>query len=161
MVIKDSDIEIILQRVNVSYAEAEKALIKSKGDINRAIRYLEKKENSFFKKVITNINKLILNLVYYQLVLTRKGETLINLPIILIVFFFIVFEDLKYVEMIILLLIIILTDCKVSIHKKDKAENPIKEEVIKPKTKSKQNDDITTTLEVIEEDDYNEIFVEN
>ncbi len=52
MVIKDSDIEIILQRVNVSYAEAERALIKSKGDINRAIRYLEKKENNFAKKII-------------------------------------------------------------------------------------------------------------
>lgn len=161
MVIKDSDIEIILQRVNVSYAEAERALIKSKGDINRAIRYLEKKENNFAKKIFSKMNKLILNLVYYQLVITRKGETLLNLPIILITFFFIFFEDLKYVEMIFLLLIVILTDCKVSIHKKNKVENQIKEDVVSPSTKSEQNDDITTTLQVIEEDDYNEIFVEN
>lgn len=162
MVIKDSDIEIILQRVNVSYAEAERALIKSKGDINRAIRYLEKKENNFAKKLFSKMNKLILNLVYYQLVITRKGETLLNLPIILITFFFIFFEDLKYVEMIFLLLIVILTDCKVSIHKKkNKVENQIKEDVVSPSTKSEQNDDITTTLQVIEEDDYNEIFVEN
>ncbi len=107
------------------------------------------------------MNKLILNLVYYQLVITRKGETLLNLPIILITFFFIFFEDLKYVEMIFLLLIVILTDCKVSIHKKNKVENQIKEDVVSPSTKSEQNDDITTTLQVIEEDDYNEIFVEN
>ncbi len=161
MVIKDSDIEIILQRVNVSYAEAEKALIRSKGNINRAIRYLEKKENSLAKKIFSKVNKLLLNLVYYQLVVTRKGETLLNLPIILITFFFIIFDDLEYVKMIFLLLIVILTDCKISIHKKNKVKNPIREDVISPNTKSEQNDDITTTLEVVEEDDYNEIFVEN
>lgn len=161
MVIKDSDIELILQRVNVSYAEAEKALIKSKGDLNRAIRYLEKKESSFTRRLFSRINLLFLNLVEYQIIISRKDEKLINIPLVFMIIFFTFFARTDHIKMIMLFLLIILTDCKISIHKKKKVDKLIKNQADESSPKTDQANDITTTLEVIEEDDYNEIYVEN
>lgn len=163
MVIRDSDIELILQRINISYAEAEKALIKTKGDINKALRYLHKKQDSTVRKTFNKTRNRLVGIFKYKLIITRNNEILINLPIMLILIFLMVFNNfgLGFGEFLLLLLLIILTDCKVTIEKKGSHQSTESKSTVPPVNKTEIKDDIITTLDVIEEDDYNEILVEN
>ncbi|GMQ56363.1 hypothetical protein AN1V17_07560 [Vallitalea sediminicola] len=163
MVIKDNDIEYILRQLNISYADAEKALIKSKGDLNKALKYLNKKKNSVWRRASSKIKDILVDIFKYKLIITRRNETLINLPILLIIFllFFLRMRYiyLTFIDLLFLLLIIILTDCKVVIQKKNEYSQA--DNVIKPTNTPKKTDDIISTLEVTEDDDYNEVNIEN
>ncbi|WP_113674659.1 hypothetical protein [Vallitalea guaymasensis] len=163
MVIRDNDIEYILKKMNISYADAEKALIKSKGDLNKALKYLNKKKNSFCRRTANKIKDIILDIFKYKLIITRKNETLINLPVALVLFV-LFFLRMRYiyltlVDFLFVLLIIILTDCKVVIQKKNEYSQA--DNLIKPTNTPKETDDIISTLEVTEDDDYNEVNIEN
>ncbi|MCT4686830.1 hypothetical protein [Vallitalea sp.] len=163
MVIRDNDIEYILKKMNISYTDAEKALIKSKGDLNKALNYLNKRKNSFCRKTTRKIKDIILDIFKYKLIITRKNETLINLPVVLILFI-LFFLRMRYiyltlVDFLFVLLIIILTDCKVVIQKR--TEYSQADNFIKPTNTQKETDDIISTLEVTEDDDYNEVNIEN
>lgn len=163
MVIRDNDIEYILRQMNISYADAEKALIKSKGDLNKALKSLNKKKNSVCRRASSKIKDILVDIFKYKLIITRKNETLINLPILLIIFllFFLRMRYiyLTFIDLLFLLLIIILTDCKVVIQKKNEYSQT--DNVIKPTNTPKETDDIISTLEVTEDDDYNEVNIEN
>lgn len=163
MVIRDNDIEYILKKMNISYAEAEKALVKSKGDLNKALRYLHKKKDSPFRKTIGKINDMVIDIFKYKLIITRKNKTLINLSVVFILFvlFFLRmrFIYLTLADFLFVLLVIILTDCKVVIQKKN--IYPQDNSVIEPTIYPKETDDIISTLEVTVDDDYNEVNIEN
>lgn len=163
MVIRDNDIEYILKKMNISYADAEKALVKSKGDLNKAIRYLNKKKNSFFRKMFSRIKDIFVDMLKYKLIISRKNESLINLPIIIILIFLLILR-LRYIyltffDLLFVLLIIIVTDCKVVIQKKN--ENADDNDFVKSTNTPKESDDIISTLEVTEDEDYNEVNIEN
>ncbi|GKX31049.1 hypothetical protein SH1V18_35290 [Vallitalea longa] len=163
MVIRDNDIEYILKKMNISYADAEKALRKSKGDLNKAIRYLNKKKNSIFRRMFSKLKDIIVDMLKYKLIIIRKNETLMNLPIMVILIFLLFLRMryiyLSFIDLLFVLLIIIITDCKVIIQKNN--ANSHDSNVVKPTNTPKESDDIISTLEVTEDEDYNEVNIEN
>jgi hypothetical protein len=171
MIIKESDIEIILNKMNISYAEAEKALNKSNGNIDKAISYLDRKQTSIIRKIIDKINSILKKIMSYKLIITRKGELLINLPIFIIVIgtflLSVSLDDINITppEIIIILLIIILSDCKILIdynNKKYTTHNNKEDNIIHSyNSYNKKDDDIISTLEVTQDDDFNEVNIEN
>lgn len=163
MVIKENDIEIILKSINTSYAEAEKALIKCNGDVNKAIDYLQKKKHSKFRKIYTKLKTSFTDIFRYKLIITKNKEILINLPIALIIVFLLAFSNagFGYPEFLLLLLLIILTDCKATIEKSNMPQEPDEKHTVLSNNKADIQNDIISTLDVIEEDNYNEIIVEN
>ncbi|MCT4598628.1 MAG: hypothetical protein N4A50_12205 [Vallitalea sp.] len=163
MVIKENDIELILQSINTSYAEAEKALIKSNGDVNKAIAYLQKKKHSKFRKIYNKLKTAFGDIFRYKLIITRNKEILINLPIVLIIIFLLIFSNagFGYPEFLLVMLLIILTDCKATIEKNNSSHESSEKNTVFSNNKTDNMDDIISTLDVIEEDEYNEIVVEN
>ena len=163
MVIRDNDIEYILKKMNISYADAEKALIKSKGNLDKAIKYLNKKKNSFFRRMFSKIGDIFIDIFKYKLIITRKNETIINLSI-MVILIFLLFLRMRYIyfsfiDLLFILLLIIVTDCKVVIQKENSKSQS--NNVIKSTNSTKKSDDIISTLEVTEDDDYNEVNIEN
>lgn len=163
MSIQDKDIEYILKEMNISYADAEKALLKSKGDLNKAIRYLTDKKNSIFRRIFSKILDFFRNILNYRFMLTRKDKILINLPIIMIaiilLFFNVNYINLNSIDFIFMLSIIVISNCKIVIDKENNTSNVSTK--IKTIITPKESDDIISTLEVTEDNDYNEVNIEN
>ncbi|OPJ57000.1 DUF4342 domain-containing protein [Alkalithermobacter paradoxus] len=81
-------IDQILERTEVSYAEAKEALINSNGDVIEALIYLEKKNKKVFKGINEKGNELIDKLRealkrgnITRVILEREGDVILNLPV--------------------------------------------------------------------------------
>ena len=77
-------VETLRKKVNCDYQIAEKALRKSKGNIDDAILYLKKMENKKYKKVIGIIREIINKLFNFNLLIFKKDKKIFNFPVVLI-----------------------------------------------------------------------------
>lgn len=133
-------IDELRNRVNVSYEEAKQTLEKNDGDLIKSIIELEKKKGrkDEYKGSFTNFTNKLLALK--MSVKGKNGSTLMDVPLVLVLLTFI----MAFWAVIFLLLLAILTSCKIKIYKdKNSADinsltKNMKETVDKIKVKSEE-----------------------
>lgn len=133
-------IDELRNRVNVSYEEAKQTLEKNDGDLIKSIIELEKKKGrkDEYRGSFTNFTNRLLALK--MSVKSKNGSTLMDVPLVLVLLTFI----MAFWAVIFLLLLAILTSCKIKIYKdKNSADinsltKNMKETVDKIKVKSEE-----------------------
>lgn len=154
-------IDELRNRVNVSYEEAKHTLEKNEGDLIKSIIELEKKKGrkNEYKGNFTSFTDRLLSLK--MSVKNKDGETLINLPLLLVLIIF----AMAFWVVIFGLILAVLTSCKIRIYRDKNSLNVnnlkknMKETVEKIKVKSEEI--IKVEEEPIKEDsDENEIIIE-
>ena len=78
-------VETLRKKVNCDYQLAEKALRKSKGNIDDAILYLKKRENRKFHKVFVEIEDLFHKLLSYNLIIFKNNRSIIHIPVFFLI----------------------------------------------------------------------------
>ncbi len=155
-------IDELRNRVNVSYEEAKRTLEKNEGDLIKSIIELEKKKGrkNEYKGSFTSFTDRLLSLK--MSVKNKEGETLINLPLLLVLIVF----AMAFWVVLFCLMLAILTSCKIKIYR-DK--NPLnvnslkknmKETVDKIKVKSEEIIKVDEEEEVNNNSEENEIIIE-
>ena len=77
-------VDLIMQRANVSYAEAKAALEQCNGDVVEALLYLEKAEKIQTQKTTTSTDKItsfIDKLNATTFIMKKKERTYVNVPL--------------------------------------------------------------------------------
>lgn len=77
-------IDLIMQRANVSYAEAKEALEHCNGDVVEALLYLEKNESIKTQKTVTSTDKVtsfIDKLNATTFIMKKKERIYVNVPL--------------------------------------------------------------------------------
>lgn len=154
-------IDELRNRVNVSYEEAKHTLEKNEGDLIKSIIELEKKKGrkNEYKGSFTSFTDRLLALKIS--VKNKEGETLINLPLVLVLLVF----GMAFWVVIFGLILAILTSCKIKVYRDKNSINVnslkknMKETVDKIKVKSEEI--IKVEEEPMKEDSgENEIIIE-
>lgn len=78
-------VENLRKKVNCDYQLAEKALRKSKGNIDDAILYLKKRENRKLHKVFIEIEQLFHKVLAYNLIVFKNNKNIIHFPVVLLI----------------------------------------------------------------------------
>lgn len=155
-------IDELRSRVNVSYEEAKHALEKNDGDLIKSIIELENKKsrkNEYKGNVTSFTNRL---LALKMSVKNKEGDTLINVPLVLVLITFI----MAFWVVIFGLILAILTSCKIKIYRDKNSINVnslkknMKETVEKIKVKSEEIINVEEETILSDNSDENEIIIE-
>lgn len=155
-------IDELRSRVNVSYEEAKRALEKNDGDLIKSIIELENKKsrkNEYKGNVTSFTNRL---LALKMSVKNKEGDTLINVPLVLVLITFI----MAFWVVIFGLILAILTSCKIKIYRDKNSINVnslkknMKETVEKIKVKSEEIINVEEETIPTDDSDENEIIIE-
>lgn len=155
-------IDELRSRVNVSYEEAKRALEKNDGDLIKSIIELENKKsrkNEYKGNVTSFTNRL---LALKMSVKNKEGDTLINVPLVLVLITFI----MAFWVVIFGLILAILTSCKIKIYRDKNSINVnslkknMKETVEKIKVKSEEIINVEEETILSDNSDENEIIIE-
>lgn len=161
-------IDELRNRVNVTYEEAKSTLEKNDGDLIKSIIELEKKKGTKKKdKNADGFTSFVDRLLQLKLLIKSKnGDTLINVPVVLVLAVFIV----AFWVVIPGLILAIITSCKIKIYRDKNSMNVhgikrnMQETVEKIKVKSEKiiEDDQSNATTHREDDnsDENEIIIE-
>lgn len=182
MKITSDDVKAVQSRMDVTYEEAERFLIKANGDIELAIYLIEEKKASNLSKFMTELNRIFKELMTYYVRIDRKKEILLNLPLIMIVFFLVFIEvETKIWVLVIGIGAILISESQVTIYKRSKDSNSIisqekvqkKEDVASSHDKKQGAEEINSTYasmksnsnsvdseDVNKDDDYYEVTIE-
>lgn len=155
-------IDELRKRVNVSYEEAKKTLEKNDGDLIKSIIELEKKKGRKDERKGSFTNAANRLLALKLSIKNRDGNTLLNVPLVLVVLTFL----MSFWTVIVLLVMALLTSCKINVYR-DKGVNMhnikqnVKKTVDKIKDKSEEifKDDEEETEDTDDEPE-NEIIIE-
>ena len=156
-------IDELRNRVNVSYEEAKSTLEKNDGDLIKSIIELEKKKGrkNENKGNFTSFANRLLSLKLS--IRNKNGETLLNLPLIIVLITFI----MAFWVVLFVLILSVLTSCKIKVYRDKNSINVsslkknMKETVDKIKVKSEEII-VTEEIEPTRNDDSddNEIIIE-
>jgi len=182
MKITSEDVKAVQSRMDVTYEEAERYLIKANGDIELAIYLIKEKKTSNLSKFMTELNRIVNELMTYYVKIDRKKEILINLPLIMIVLFLVFLEvETKIWVLVIGIGAILISESQVTIYKRIKDPDAIisqeivqkKEDVTVSNDKKHEAVDINSmnasseskispkdSAEVNKDDDYYEVTIE-
>ena len=150
------------RQVNVSYEEAKKTLEKNDGDLIKSIIELEKKKGRKDERKGSFTNAANRLLALKLSIKNRDGNTLLNVPLVLVVLTFL----MSFWTVIVLLVMALLTSCQINVYR-DKGVNMhnikqnVKKTVDKIKDKSEEifKDDEEETEDTDDEPE-NEIIIE-
>lgn len=155
-------IDELRNRVNVSYEEAKRTLEKNEGDLIKSIIELENKKGrkTENKGSFTSFTNKLLSL--RMSVKSKEGNTLVDLPLVIVLLAFMV----AFWVVIPGLILAVLTSCKIKVYRDknsvnvDSLKKNMKETVDKIKVKSEEiiKDDVKPTTE--DDSDENEIIIE-
>ena len=155
-------IDELRNRVNVSYEEAKRTLEKNEGDLIKSIIELENKKGrkAENKGSFTSFTNKLLSL--RMSVKSKEGNTLVDLPLIIVLLAFMV----AFWVVIPGLILAVLTSCKIKVYRDknsvnvDSLKKNMKETVDKIKVKSEEiiKEDVKPTTE--DDSDENEIIIE-
>lgn len=155
-------IDELRKRVNVSYEEAKKTLEKNDGDLIKSIIELEKKKGRKDERKGSFTNAANRLLALKLSIKNRDGNTLLNVPLVLVVLTFL----MSFWTVIVLLVMALLTSCQINVYR-DKGvdmhniKQNVKKTVDKIKDKSEEifKDDEEETEDTDDEPE-NEIIIE-
>ncbi len=101
-------IDLIMQRTQVSYSEAKEALEQANGDILEALLLLEKKEKSSKKvnnSTTEKVTSFIDNLNNTTFIMEKGGRTYVDVPLSIAIIMFILSFHVSLIALIISLII--------------------------------------------------------
>jgi NACalpha-BTF3-like transcription factor len=139
MMVTLEQIDELRKRVNVSYEEAKKTLEKNDGDLIKSIIELEKKKGRKDERKGSFTNAANRLLALKLSIKNRDGNTLLNVPLVLVVLTFL----MSFWTVIVLLVMALLTSCQINVYR-DKGVNMhnikqnVKKTVDKIKDKSEE-----------------------
>lgn len=114
MHISEELVRELQKRIDISYEEAEYYLKRTKGDINMAVFLIMKKRNSSWERFKASLWELM----KYRFILTRKGEIIVNLPLLLLALFILLYGIERHIfPLIVIFIVILVTECEVRIEK--------------------------------------------
>jgi hypothetical protein len=118
MMVTLEQIDELRKRVNVSYEEAKKTLEKNDGDLIKSIIELEKKKGRKDERKGSFTNAANRLLALKLSIKNRDGNTLLNVPLVLVVLTFL----MSFWTVIVLLVMALLTSCQINVYR-DKGVN--------------------------------------
>ncbi len=145
MKITSEEVKELQRRIDVTYEEAEKLLIRCGGNLNKAVKMHEQKKDALPNKFFEEAKRIFNELLTYNIKITRHDEVLMNLPLIIIIGFFLIMNvDLKVWIAVISIGIILISESTVSIYKKEKKDTSI---IIKsePEARPETSDNVVKT----------------
>ena len=123
MIITDKMIRELQRRVEVSYEDAERYLRRAGGNIDMAEAHIRRKKNSFFHRLFKGIENLINITFIYRLKVYRKEDVFIDMPVFLFfVLLFIIGMDKTITTGVIFIIIALVAECQLKLHKIEKDE---------------------------------------
>lgn len=124
MKITSEDVKAVQQRIDVTYEEAERYLIKAKGDIDLAVYMINRKRDSSSQKFVLEAKRIFNELLTYYIKIDKKQKVYLNIPLILVLLFFVMVDlDTKIWVLVVSIGVILISECQVSIFKEDKDED--------------------------------------
>lgn len=168
MKITSEDVKAVQQRVDVTYEEAEKYLIKGNGNVDQAIYMINQKRDSGFSRFMDEVKRIFSELLTYYFKVEKKDKVFIDIPLLIVVMFFtLVNLDTKIWVLVVGIGLILLSESQVSIFKVAKEEDGL---VKREKREQQQKDSIPTPVVPVQppepelaeddDDDYHEITIE-
>lgn len=170
MKITSEDVKAVQQRVDVTYEEAEKYLIKANGNVDQAIYMINQKRDSGFSRFMDEVKRIFSELLTYYFKVEKKDKVFIDIPLLIVVMFFtLVNLDTKIWVLVVGIGLILLSESQVSIFKVAKEEDGL---VKREKPEQQQKDSIPTPVVPVQppepelaededdDDDYHEITIE-
>lgn len=134
-------IEYIQKRTGATFEVVEKSLKKAKGDTEKAIYLINKRERSKIRRCVSIIMNSIIGLFRYKFIIKKNDVNFVNLPLMIILIIVIpIISSYNYTAPIVsiyVFIIILLTGSEITIKRNDPNV---------PKIKLK-------TIEVVNEDD--------
>lgn len=151
-------------RIEVTYEEAEKVLLRTNGGLDRAEHILYRKKNSTFSRFSEEAGRIYHESLTYYFKITRGQKIVMDMPLLIIVGLFLIMNaDAKIWVGIVTVGIILLSESSVTIyrvkkdqasetvHKDEEAEAPVKDETETEGTDKDMKDD--------DDDDFYEITI--
>lgn len=173
MIITDKMIRELQRRVDVSYEEAERYLRRTGGNIDMAESYARRKSSSLFNRVFREFEKMIDAMLIYRINIYKDEDHIMNMPILMfVILYFLIGVDKAIFITVVFIVIALLTDCNMKIHKVHRQEefrfyktvNRIEDP--SPEVK-KENTDLTipaaesnSEATQKQEEDYNEMTID-
>lgn len=165
-------VKALQKRIDVTYEEAERMLLKTNGNLDRAEELLKKQQDSAMARLTKEIERIYRELLTYYLKVTRKDKIIMDIPLLVVVGLFIIMtSDSKIWVGIVSIGIILISECTVAIHRVIKEEERIirkeafEEAKAEGPAKADQENRVETALktendEDKSDDDYYEITIE-
>ena len=164
------------KRIDVTYEEAERILLRTNGNVDRAEEILRKQQNSGLSRLMDEVGRIYKELLTYYLKVTRNDKTILDIPLVVIIGLYLIMTvDSKIWVGIVSIGIILISESTLNIYRVTKEE----ERIVRTDVKSKDtaNTDIEEPLSVDEpsepevekvqttnkeddDDDYYEITIE-
>lgn len=136
MKITSEDVKAVQRRVDITYEEAEKYLIKANGDIDLAIFIINKRKETLFSKLLKEAQRIFKELLTYYIKIERKGNIIMNMPLMFIlVILFLGDIDTKIWLLVVSIGAILVSESQVSISKVKKDEEDM---MVKPAMKKRE-----------------------
>ncbi len=129
MKVSDKLVRELQKRVDTTYEEAEKALHRCDNDIDAAERYLRDREESRMNRLQDEIGRIYRELLTYYVKILRKEKTVLDIPLAVVVLFFLLLtSDSKIWMSVIVIGIILISESTVSLYRLEKDQDPIVDE---------------------------------
>lgn len=155
MKITSEDVKAVQQRIDVTYEEAERFLIKAKGDIDLAVYMINRKRDSSSQKFFDEAQRIFKELLTYYIKVDKKNKVFLNIPLVLILLFFVLVDlDTKIWVLVVSIGMILISESQVSIFKEEKKDD--KDIIIvdeEPSNEEKKDDSTEAEVEVTASED--------
>lgn len=124
-----SDMVKALQgRIDVTYEEAEKALIKTDGDIDRAEHLLHRRRNTGFARLLEEGERIYRESLTYYVKIIRRDKTVMDLPLLIIVGLFLLMnQDSKLWVAVVAVGLIFISESTVTIYRVQRQKKDLME----------------------------------
>jgi len=119
-------VQELQKRIDVTYEEAERILLRTNGNLDRAEEILEKQENSGFSRLMDEVGRIYRELLTYYLKVTRNDKIIVDLPLIVVIGLYLIMTvDSKVWVGIVSIGIILISESTLTIHRVMKEDERI------------------------------------
>lgn len=166
-----SDMVKALQgRIDVTYEEAEKALIKTDGDIDRAEHLLYRRRNAGFARLLAEGERIYRESLTYYVKIVRRDKTVMDLPLLIMVGLFLLMnQDSKLWVAVVAIGLIFISESTVTIYRVQRQKKDFMETAAPTETGDERDLETPETTEEApseehkntkdDDDDYYEITI--
>ncbi len=131
-------VETLRKRVDCDYQTGEKALRKSRGNMDAAVLYLKKREDSRIKKLLLVIEDFLNKIFSFDILMIKNDKKIISMPAALVLIVVVLF-NIPMTFLLIVALIAVISDYSFEIGvRNQESEQTIKESEIKENVAEKK-----------------------
>lgn len=118
MKVTSDRVKELQSRIDVTYEEAERVLLTTSGNIDRAVYLLEKRRESKTSRFMEEAHRIYKEALTYYFKIVRKGQVVVNVPLLIVVGLFLIMTvDSKIWVAVVTIGIILISESTVTIYK--------------------------------------------